>query len=94
MGAGVVLLSDTNGDGLINDKDSPYARAITAANGYYVITDAPWRGWLIAIEPLAGYQLTTPKEVIIKPIGDQRVFVVDFGVQAVIRVYMPMLLRP
>ncbi len=92
--AEVVLLGDTNGDGVINDRDSPYARVTCDAEGYYVIAQVPWRAWVIAVEPLTGFSPTTPREVIIKPIEERQVFVVDFGMRAVTRVYVPMLLRP
>lgn len=93
-GAKVVLLSDTNGDGLINDEDIPYAQAISDAEGYYAIAPVPWRAWVVAIIPIGGYNLTTPREVIIKPIGDRQSFTVDFGLRALMRAYVPMLLRP
>ncbi|MCX7708015.1 MAG: hypothetical protein N2204_08420, partial [Anaerolineae bacterium] len=64
------------------------------AEGYYLITQVPWRAWLVAVEPIRGHHLTTPRQVIIKPIGDRQVFTVDFGIRALIRVYVPMLLAP
>jgi hypothetical protein len=85
----LILRTDTNQDGEINESDGVVAAAISDLAGGYAMTDILPATYLLAATTPPGYFATTPSRVVLKGTLLLPAAVVNFGNRLYWQTYLP-----